>query len=335
MRFHNVSIVSIAHLDAPHVVASDDIERQLAPTMERLGVRRGLLQELSGIRARRFWDDGTMPSDVATRAAEAALADAGIERSRIGILVNTSVSRDYVEPSTACIVHGSLGLPPTCMNFDLGNACLGFINGMEMVANMIERGQIEYGLVVNGESSRFVTERTVERLLAPDIDDATFRANFATLTLGSGAAAMVLGRGTGRHRFMGGVNLAATEHNRLCYGQVDHMVTDTRALMTAGIDLASRTWAEATEELGWTGDELDWLVLHQVSRAHTDALVAALGLDPERIYRLYPEYGNVGPAGVPIVLSKLASEGRLEEGNRIALMGIGSGLNCAMAEVRW
>lgn len=335
MHFHNVSITSVSHLDAPHAVASEEIERQLTQTMERLGIRQGLLQELSGIRERRFWDDGTMPSDVAARAAEAALANAGVDRTRIGILVNTSVSRDYVEPSTACIVHGTLGLPPTCMNFDLGNACLGFVNGMEMVANMIERGQVEYGLVVNGESSRFVTERTVERLLDPAVDQTTFRANFATLTLGSGAAAMVLGPGTGRRRFMGGVNLAATEHNRLCYGQVDHMVTDTRALMAAGIGLASRTWAEATEELGWSGDELDWLVLHQVSRAHTDALVAALGLDPDKIYRLYPEYGNVGPAGVPIVLSKLAAEGRLEDGDRIALMGIGSGLNCAMAEVRW
>lgn len=337
MRFTNVSIRSVAHLDAPHVITSAELERQLEPTLDRLGVRHGLLQELSGIEARRFWDEDVMPSEVAAQAAEDAIAAAGIERDRIGILVNTSVCRDYVEPSTACIVHGTLGLPPTCMNFDLGNACLGFINGMEMVANMIERGQIEYGLVVNGESSRFVTERTVERLLDPATDEAAFRANFATLTLGSGAAAMVLGRadGDGRRAFMGGVSLAATQHNRLCFGQVDQMVTDTRALMVAGIELASQTWAEAAEELGWSAEELDWLVMHQVSRAHTDALVAALGLDSDKIFRLYPQYGNIGPAGVPIVLSKLEQEGRLQPGQRIALMGIGSGLNCAMAEVRW
>jgi len=76
-------------------------------------------------------------------------------------------------------------------------------------------------------------------------------------------------------------------------------------------------------------------VLHQVSKPHTEKLSEMLGLDPTKIYRLYPEYGNIGPAGVPIVLSKLEAEGHLATGQRIALMGIGSGLNCTMAEVVW
>ena len=338
MRFDNVSILSVRHVDAPHRVTSEDLERRLAPTLQRLGMRPDLLREASGIVARRFFDDDVQPSDVATEAAALAIEAAGVDPDRLGILINTSVCRDYIEPSTACLVHGNLGLPPTCMNFDLGNACLGFINGMDMVGNMIERGQIDYGIVVDGESSRFVTDQTVERLLAPEIDEATFRASFATLTLGSGAAAMVLGRSDlapPSHRFTGGVNQAATQHNRLCFGQVDHMVTDTRALLIAGLELAATTWGRAVNELGWTSEELDWYVLHQVSAPHTDKLVQTLGLDPEKIYRLYPEFGNIGPAGVPIVLSKLEQEGRLETGHRIALMGIGSGLNCTMAEVIW
>jgi 3-oxoacyl-[acyl-carrier-protein] synthase-3 len=338
MRFENVSIISVSHIDAPHRVASADIESRLAPTLERLGMRPDLLRDASGIEARRFWDEDVQPSDVATQAARLAIESSGIEADRLGILINTSVCRDYVEPSTACLVHGNLGLPSTCMNFDLGNACLGFINGMDMVGNMIDRGQIDYGIVVDGESSRFVTERTIAQLLDPSIDEAAFRASFATLTLGSGAAAMVLGRSDlapEGHRFLGGVNQAATEHNRLCFGQVDRMVTDTRSLLVAGLGLAARTWQLASAEFGWTSDVLDWLVLHQVSKPHTEKLSELLGLDVSKIYRLYPEYGNIGPAGVPIVLSKLASEGKLAAGQRIALMGIGSGLNCTMAEVVW
>jgi 3-oxoacyl-[acyl-carrier-protein] synthase-3 len=338
MRFDNVSILSVRHVDAPHRVSSEEIERRLAPTLDRLGMRPDLLREASGIVARRFFDDDVQPSDAATEAASRALEASGIDPDRLGILINTSVCRDYVEPSTACLVHGNLGLPATCMNFDLGNACLGFINGMDMVGNMIERGQIDCGIVVDGESSRFVTERTIAQLLDPEIDEAAFRASFATLTLGSGAAAMVLGRsdlvGDG-HRFIGGVNQAATQHNRLCFGQVDHMVTDTRALLVAGLELAATTWGRAVNELGWTADGLDWFVLHQVSAPHTDKLTQTLGLDPAKIYRLYPEFGNVGPAGVPIVLSKLREEGKLHPGQRIALLGIGSGLNCTMAEVLW
>ncbi|MCP4897387.1 MAG: 3-oxoacyl-ACP synthase III [bacterium] len=338
MQFENVVIAGVAHIDAPHVVSSAEIEEQLSETMSRLEIRPGLLEDVSGITERRFWNEGVQPSEVSTQAGKLALQAAGIDRSKLGILINTSVCRDYIEPSTACLVHGNLGLPATCMNFDLSNACLGFINGMDMVGNMIERDQIDCGIVVDGEGSRLPIESTISRLLEPDCDEQSFRGNFATLTLGSGATAMVLARAdmiTSGHRFLGGVNRAATQHSRLCVGHMDGMVTDTKMLTIAGLELAGQTWAEAAPLLGWSPTGLDHYVLHQVSKAHTDRFTELLGLDPSKIYRLYPRFGNIGPAGVPIVLSKLAQENLLREGERIALMGIGSGLNCTMAEVVW
>lgn len=338
MRFDNVSILSLAQIEAPHRVPSSAIEEQLKPTMDRLGVHPNLLRALSGIESRRFWDEGIMPSDVATQAAELAIERAGIDRQKLGILINTSVCRDFIEPSTACIVHGNLKLGQHCMNFDLANACLGFLNGMDMVANMIDRGQVDYGIVVDGEGSRFVTEQTVARLLDPACDDELFRASFATLTLGSGAAAMVLCRSdlaADGHRFRGGVNLAATQHCRLCYGQPDHMQTDTKALLIAGLELAGKTWAAASAELAWSADDINHFVMHQVSKVHTEKVAGVLGLDLAKIYAIYPEYGNIGPASIPIVLAKLAEENKLAKGDRIALLGIGSGLNCTMAEAVW
>jgi 3-oxoacyl-[acyl-carrier-protein] synthase-3 len=338
MQFENVSVLSVAHIDAPHRVTSADIESRLAPTMERLGIRPDLRRELSGIMERRVWDEGTQPSEVAAMAGEKAIEASGVDRSKLGILINTSVCRDYLEPSTACIAHSILGLPETCMNFDLGNACLGFVNGMDMVGNMIDRGQVDYAILVNGETSRQITEATIERLLDPTTDDATFRENFASLTLGSGAAAMVLGRSDlepDGHPFMGSVNLAATQHCRLCAGNIDHMVTRTRELLMAGLDLAVRTWGRAAEALGWTADAIDHFVVHQVSKVHTEQFAGILGIDLGKIFRIYPEFGNVGPAGVPIALSKLLESGRLQRGQRVALLGIGSGINCTMADLRW
>jgi 3-oxoacyl-[acyl-carrier-protein] synthase-3 len=298
----------------------------------------GTLQALTGIDARHFWGEGTQPSDAATAAAERALDAAGVDRARIGVLINTSVSRDYVEPSTACLVHGNLGLPAECLNFDLSNACLGFLNGMELVAQMIERGQIDYGLVVDGESSRFVVDKTLERLAAPNATPQTLRENIATLTLGSGAAAAVLTRAqlcSSGHAFVGTVTLAASQHNHLCRGQVDWMRTDTTGLLSAGLRLAARTWERASEELGWSVDALDHAVMHQVSKVHTEHLARALGIPLERVPVIFPEHGNVGPASVPMTLARAAEEGRVRRGDRVALMGIGSGLNCAMAEVIW
>ncbi len=338
MNFKNVSVLSVAHVDAPHRVSSEEIERQLTPTMERLGIRPNLLRELSGIEERRMWDQGVMPSAVAAQAGEKALEKAGIDRSKTGILINTSVCRDYLEPSTACIVHSELGLPETCMNFDLGNACLGFVNGMDMVGSMIERGEIEYGILVNGETSRQIIESTVKLLQSEDIDEATFRENFASLTLGSGAAAMVLGR-TDRdpdgHPFIGSVNLAATQHCRLCAGNIDHMVTRTKELLMAGMELAVRTWGRAADVLGWTVDAVDHFVIHQVSKVHTEQFAGVLGIDLKKVFRLYPNFGNIGPAGVPIALSKLEDTGVLKRGERVAILGIGSGINCTMAELIW
>lgn len=340
MRFENVSICSVAHVDAPDRVTSAELERRLAGTMKRLHVPSGLLEGLTGITARRMWPEGTQPSDAATLAATRALAAADVDPQRVGVLINTSVCRDFVEPSTACLVHAKLGLAPGCLNFDVGNACLGFLNGMEIIGNMIERGQLDYGLVVDGESSRFVVDQTIARLSGDDIDQPTFWANFATLTLGSAGVAMVLTRSdlvaTGRgHRFLGGVTVAATQHSDLCRGQVDRMETNSGDLLNSGMELAQRTWAEAQRELGWSPGALDEYVIHQVSKVHTDKFRAAFEIGPERVLATYPEYGNVGPAGVPLVLSKAAELGRLRAGDRVALMGIGSGLNCAMAEVVW
>jgi 3-oxoacyl-[acyl-carrier-protein] synthase-3 len=338
MKYDNVSVLSVSHVDAPHRITSQEIEAQLAPTMERLGIPLDMLRQRSGIIERRVWDNGMMPSEAAAMAGEKAIEAAGVDRDRLGILINTSVCRDYLEPSTACIAHSQLGLPETCMNFDLGNACLGFVNGMDMAANMIERGEIDYGILVNGETSRQITEATIKRLQSDDIDEPTFRENFASLTLGSGAAAMVLGRSDlapEGHPFKGSVNLAATQHCRLCAGNIDHMVTKTKELLMAGVEVAVRTWGRAVEVLGWTADAIDHLVIHQVSKVHTEQFAGILGIDMAKVFRLYPKYGNIGPAGVPIALSKLEQDGRLEPGQRVALVGIGSGINCTMAEIVW
>ena len=341
MQFQNVSILSLAHIDAPHRVASSEMAGQLAETLERLGMRLDVLESASGINARRYWDKDVQPSEVAALAAEKALDEAGIDRSRIGIIVNTSVCRDFIEPSTACLVHDRLGLSSECLNFDLGNACLAFLSGMQVVGNMIERGQIDYGLIVDGESARFVQEATIGRLQRPETTPQEFRDQFATLTLGSGAVAMVLSRADlapEGHRFTGIVNRAATQHSGLCRGQVDHMVTDAKALMVAGLELAAQTFVHAKAAFDWIRegvDQVDEYVMHQVSGTHTASLCHALGLDPKKVMAIFPEFGNIGPASVPIVLSKAAESGRLHKGTRVALMGIGSGLNCSMAEVIW
>lgn len=341
MLFSDVSIDTVVHVDAPVRLSSAEIMARLAATLVRLGIRPDLLEEVAGIRERRIWGgtDGQQPVSVAaTLAGRKALDASTAGPDRIGLLVSTSVCRDFIEPSIAAVVHGALGLPPTCQNFDLGNACLAFLNGMDVAGLMIERGDIDFALIVDGEVSDEVTECTIERLGRAQTTAEQFRAEFASLTLGSGATAMVLGRSEllpHGHRYLGGVTRAATAYADLCRGTMQRMVTDTRTLLAEGLNLAESTFEATSAALGWRSGELDHFVLHQVSKVHTEALIARLGLDSEKALTTFPDRGNIGPASVPLTLSVLNEQGRLRTGDRVALMGIGSGLNCTMAEIVW
>lgn len=316
-------------------VSTDDLEGALSPTLERLGIPRGQIEALTGVRERRFWPDTTRPWHMAAEAAALAMAEAGRSPEQIDVLVSTSVCRDGLEPSMASSIHGRLGLPARCLNFDVGNACLGFLTGLDVVAALIASGQARAGLVVAGEGSREVVEATAARLGRPDTDRARFSSELATLTLGSAAVAALVVSGDlarGGHTLLSGVSVADTAANHLCQGDATGMHTDGPALLEAGVALARRTLAEARRQ-AWGVDDAAIFAMHQVGRTHHATIIRALGLDEARCPAIYPSLGNVGAAGVPVTLA--ASASALRRGDTVALMGIGSGLNCAMRGLRW
>ncbi|NJN18077.1 MAG: 3-oxoacyl-ACP synthase III [Oscillochloris sp.] len=338
MLFKHVAIEGVGYELAPHKVTSDWLEDQLGETMSRLGIPRGRLEALSGIRERRFWDHGTRPSEIATMAARKVLEATEIDPSEIGVLINTAVCQDYLEPSTAVFVHRNLRLAQRCSNYDVRNACLGFLNGMYIAAMMIEMGEIKYALIVDGEGSQEAVMSTVKRLQSPNTTPQEFRDNFATLTLGSGGAAMLLAHTSvsrSTHRLNGVVSMAATEHNELCIGQPDYMKTDASALLIAGVKLVTQTWQLAQEQLpNWNDALIDCYAPHQVSARHTAAVTEAVGIAPSKLHLNFPLLGNIGPAALPISLAQ-AGESRLKTGDHVGLLGIGSGLNCSMMSVTW
>jgi len=339
MRFRSVHLASLAHALPAEVVTSVALEQRLRSLYERLGVSIGRLELMSGIRERRFWPVGTRPSHAASHAGEAALARAPIPRAKIGLVLFTGVCRDFMEPATASVVHANLGLAPTCAAFDVSNACLGFLNGMALAAEMIERGSIEAALIVSGEDARPLVDETVRSLTAgPHVGRSELKLAQASLTIGSGAAAAVLTHS--RHapkspRLVGGAVLAATEHHALCSGdRIDNggplMHTDSEALLHAGNALAASTWVEFLRELDWSSGDVERIVTHQVGIQHKRHLFQTLGLDHARDFPTVAEYGNIGSVSLPLTLSLARDAGFVQDGQRVALMGIGSGLHCMM-----
>jgi 3-oxoacyl-[acyl-carrier-protein] synthase-3 len=334
----NVFLEAIAYELPPYVISSDSLVEQLEQTSLRLGVDAGQIMAATGVEERRFWARGTTIVSAATRASRRAIELSELDPRDIGCLVSTSVCKDFVEPSVASMVHGELGLSPACMNLDIGNACLGFLNGIALIADLIELGRIRAGVVVDAESSREVVEATVERLRRADARLDDLRLNFPTLTLGSGAVAVVLTHrdvGKQKHRLVGHVSLADTVHRHLCLGRPQEMLVHAQELLKAGLMLARQTWGMGQKLLGWTSSNLDFIVGHQVGAKHFNRLFELFGLDPTRTFVTYPFLGNVGPASIPLTLAIAAERGLIKPGYRLGLMGIGSGLNCLMMEIRW
>jgi acyl-CoA:acyl-CoA alkyltransferase len=328
-------VVAVEAVEAPEVITSEWIDEQLSDTYIRNGLRPGLLAELAGIKERRWWPEGVTFDEAAAMAGNAAIEAAGIDRSEIGMMISTSVSKHHLEPSVACAVHSHLGLPTSCGNFDLANACLGFVNAMHLASTAIDAGQIKYALIVDGEGSRHTQQTTIKRLQQPNASVLNVFDEFASLTLGSGAAAMVLGHlddNPDGHRVVGGVIRAATQHHKLCVGDLEQMTTDTHALLEAGLELGTTCWEDAKAAFDWHLG-MDRYIIHQVSSVHTKLMCERLSIDPAKVPLTYPHYGNVGPAAIPITLAGVADD--IATGERILCMGIGSGLNTSFTELVW
>jgi acyl-CoA:acyl-CoA alkyltransferase len=163
-RLHNTTMLSVCAVEAPIVVPSSAFDDRLAATYRRVGMTPGMLAERAGVVERRWWPTDVSFADAAAMAGAKALAEAGIIPAQVGVMINTSVSREYLEPSTAVAVHHQLGLPTSCLNFDLTNACLGFVNAIQLAGNMIDSGQADYAVLVDAEGSRYTQEVTLARL---------------------------------------------------------------------------------------------------------------------------------------------------------------------------
>ena len=219
MHYKRVHMESIGYELPPEVVTSDDIELRLQPVYEKLNISPGQLEALTGIAERRWWEKGHSLSDGAVTAARRAMDLSNVKPNDIEALIYTGVCRENFEPATACAVAAKLGVNSDAYVYDISNACLGTMNGIIDIANRIELKQIRAGIVVSCESAREIVDIMIDRMLNESSMNV-FTSSLATLTGGSGAAAVLLTDGSfdnfRTHRLIGETAKAAPEHHRLC-----------------------------------------------------------------------------------------------------------------------
>lgn len=341
MRFENVCLESLAVALPEEIWTSADIEERLRPLYERLKLPAGRLELMTGIRERRMWPAGTRPSDASAAAGRNVLAKSQLSAAQVELFIHAAVSRDMLEPATASFAHRKIGLPATAQIFDVSNACLGFLNSLTVAAGLIESGQIRCALVAAGENGRPLVDQTLRTLVEQPLSRNEIKPFFANLTIGSGAvAAMVCHRSLvkGRaHRLLGGIARAATQHSELCQGDTHGtealaMQTDSEQLLVAGVTVAKETWTDFTAD---HGTDFQRYVCHQVGTAHRRKLYETLGLDLARDFSTFETLGNTGSVALPATLAAGVEAGAIREGDRVGLLGIGSGLNCLMLALEW
>ncbi len=346
MQFERVAIETLGFTLPSEIVPSTTIEQWLAPTYQRLRLPEGRLELMSGIRERRFWPQRTSISGPSSASARLALDASGISPADIGCLIHASVCRDYLEPATACGVHADLGLSSNCWVYDLSNACLGLLSGMVQIATMIESGAIRAGIVVGTENARNLVESTIASLNADnELTRQSIKPSFASLTIGSGSCAILLvDRKLSQtdNRLLACVARAETQHHQLCQSDSDQagssmqplMQTDSEQLLHAGVGVGVRTFAQLLQEVVARQD-FDATVCHQVGAAHRKLMLESLSLPEDRDFSTFAWMGNTGSVALPSALALGLQSGAISAGSRVALLGIGSGINSVMMSTYW
>ena len=350
-RFKHVCIEAVAvHLPKKEVTSAA-LEDLLAPIYDRLKIPFGTLERLTGIKTRRFWDATVRPSEAATAVAKQVLEKVNHLRDHIKALFNCSVTRDYFEPATAAIVHRNLNLDEQSVVMDISNACMGFVNGIMMLGNLIESGAVKAGVLVSGENVASMVDSSVNYILGKEnIDRDELIKLLPTFTLGCAAVAFVMCHDSisaTQHHILGGVARSATQFNDLCEGNGDHsffqsnkdfnpiMYTESSKIISNAAKLGARTWKDTSEVLGWNRDDIDHIFCHQVGRQVNEAFYEEMGLDIQKEHTIYQKYGNLVSAALPVAFAEGVVDKDVKKGDKILLTGFGSGLNSLFVGVEW
>ena len=321
LTHRNVGVLSIDAVEAPEIVTSAWIDEQLAETYERTGMKAGILADLAGIEARRWWPEGVTFEKAAALAGRAALDAVG---HRPGRCRHADLHVGVQAPPRT--VGGLFRPRPARSRTQLSQ-----LRRRQRLPRLHQRHADRRC----GDRFRFDRLRTrrrrrgkplhpgqttIERLQRPDRSVNDIFAEFASLTLGSGAAAASLcrlDRHPESHRLVGGIARSATQHNELCIGDLDRMHTDTHGLLIAGLDLAEAAWKNSGHDFDWEVG-MDHYIVHQVSQCHTDCCVSA-SVSTRTVPADLPAYGNVGPAAIPITLAAVQNE--IQAGRACAVHG--------------
>ena len=320
------------------VVTSGEVEQRLVAesAVEGFRPRMGSLLRRSRVIERRYIDPNDNVSDLAVRAARAALENAGLDPGDVPLLIFASASQDLIEPATAHVV--SLKLGGSRSVFDVKNACNSFLNGMQVADALIRSGQYTRALVCTGEAPSQVIRWRVS-------DRRQLKECAVGYTLGDAGAAVVLERRTDGTGIQHVAFHSGSRHWALCTvpGGGSMSVRDPDHIYFHGhgdlLRAAFEEWgADQFRQMllsaGGCLDDYDLVLVHQVSGALLETFLEITGVRREHTVPIVDKLGNIASASIPVQLDMARREGRIAPGSRILLVGLGAGISLGLMTLR-
>ncbi len=289
--------------------------------------------ERTGIHQRHIAADNQLTSDLAVHAAEQALESAGMEPDDIDLVIVGTTTPDSTFPATAARVQGNLGMK-NGFAFDVQAVCSGFMFGLSIADNYLRLGQVETALVIGAE--------TMSRIL--DWSDRS-----SCVLFGDGAGAVILkaenGSGNGKDRGILSCHLHSDgRYHDIVF--VDGGVSSTQnsglLRMLSGQELfkhavtkLSAVLREALEANDLDAGSVDWLVPHQANKRIIDGTARRFNIPPDRVVITVDRHANTSAASIPLALNEATMDGRIKEGDLVAIEAIGGGLTWGAGLIRW
>jgi 3-oxoacyl-[acyl-carrier-protein] synthase-3 len=286
----------------------------------------------TGIHERRIAAPNELTSDLALRAAQAALAHAKVDANSIDLVVVATSTPDNTFPASAVSVQAGLGITQGAA-FDLQAVCSGFVFGLSTVDSMLRTGKFKRALLIGAE--------TFSRIL--DWKDRT-----TCVLFGDGAGAIVLEaqeqpgkpgdrgvltthlRSDGRHKMKlyvdGGPSSTQT---------VGHLRMEGREVFKHAVAMITDVIDDAFNATGYTASDIDWFVPHQANRRIIEGSAHKLGIDPAKVVITVDRHGNTSAASIPLALCDAITDRRIKRGDLVLLEAMGGGFTWGSALVRW
>lgn len=321
-------IVSVGTFLPTEVVKSDDLFQEINSD-QQWGIPINWMSRFMGIVERRMCEPDAKPSDLAIPAAYRAIVNADINPNEIDLVIFCGIERDQPEPATAHKIQVSLGLNANYV-FDISNACIGFIDAIQIANKFIATGAARYALVVTGEITTKVTRAMVDKMKKGTSREQALNS-LGSLSVGDAGGAVVIGAADPLQNegFQHFDNYVDSNHIDKCIYRHTDNGFEGQMKMTEILDQLikmHRSKIKGTlKELQWS--EFDWLISHQTGSKNFRAFRDLDGVkNADKMVKTYTHYGNLTTATFALSWEKLQSSGKVKLGDRVGGLFAGSGI---------